>query len=106
MSAPSCHDPYLDQVKRIVLDALGGRPATVYLFGSHATGRAHRTSDVDVAIEAHAPLPPDLLANLREALEESTVPYHVDIVDLASADEDLRARVKREGLVWNGSAND
>ncbi len=98
-------DTYLDRVREIVLDALAGYPVTVYLFGSRANGTARRTSDVDVAIEASPALPPGVLARLRETLEESSVPYHVDIVDLDTADESLRQRVKREGQLWNGSAN-
>jgi predicted nucleotidyltransferase len=50
----------------------------VYLFGSRASGRPRATRDVDVAIDATAPLPPGVLATLREALEESTIPYRVD----------------------------
>ena len=76
-----------------------------YLFGSWATGRRHSASDIDVAIEATEPLAPGLLAGLREALEESTIPYRVDVVDLADADPTFRERVRREGVVWTASAN-
>ena len=40
MSAP--RERSLEHVKHIVLDALRGRPARVYLFGSSATGSARR----------------------------------------------------------------
>ena len=93
----------LDQVKDIVLRATAGRAVTVYLFGSHARGAARRLSDVDVAIDSHEPLPGDLVSNLVEALEESTVPCHVDVVDLSRSDPEFVARVKREGVVWTNS---
>ena len=99
------HDPYLDRIRDIVLDALSGYAVTVYLFGSRARGSARRASDVDIAVEAREPLPPRVLARLRERLEESTVPYRVEIVDFASAGDDLRMRIKQEGVVWNASAN-
>ncbi len=98
-------DPYLDRIKEIVLDGLSGYSVTVYLFGSRARGPARRASDVDIAVEAHEPLPPRVLAHLRDSLEESTVPYRVDILDLALAGDALRERVKRDGVVWNASAN-
>ena len=90
----------LDTVRRIVLERLGDRPARVYLFGSCATGRLSRFSDIDVAIEPLEPLPPGLLLDIEEALEESTVPYFVDVIDLSRASPDLRARVLAEGVPW------
>ena len=90
----------LEQVKRIVLDGLRGRPARVYVFGSTVTGVARHSSDIDVAIEPLAPLPRRVLADLREALDESTVPYDVDLVDLSAAPPAFRERVRQEGIPW------
>ena len=101
---PSGRDIYLERVKDIVLDALAVYPVSIYLFGSCATGTARHTSDVDVAVDPYEPLPPHVLAGLREALEESTVPYRVDIVDLSAAGEDLRRSVRKEGKVWKSCA--
>ena len=95
----------LDRVRSIVLERLAGRPARVYLFGSWATGTRRRSSDIDVAIETPAPLPAGVLAGLREALEESTIPYRVEVVDLADAGPAFRERVRREGIAWAVSAN-
>lgn len=89
----------LEKVRTIVLSHLGERPARVWLFGSFARGEAHRFSDIDVAIDAGAALPPLLRANIEEALEESTVPYFVDVVDLAESPS-LRSRVEAEGIRW------
>ena len=96
----------LDRVKAIVRQTLGHTPADVYLFGSWASGTQRSTSDIDVAIESAEPLPRALLASLREALEESTVPNRVDVVDLAETDAAFRDRVRREGIRWivSGSA--
>ena len=95
----------LDRVKEIVRQTLASMPVDVYLFGSRASGRPRATSDVDVAIDAVAPLPPGVLATLREALEESTVPYRVDVVDLAETDSDFRERIRREGVLWIASGS-
>ena len=81
------------------------RRCVVYLFGSWAPGRRHDASDIDVANEAAEPLAPGLLARLRQALEESTIPYRVDVVDLADEDPAFHEWVRREGVVWTGSAN-
>jgi predicted nucleotidyltransferase len=68
----------------------------VHLVGSWARGTQRATSDIDTAIESSKPLPRALLASLREALEESTIPNRVDTVDLADADAALRDRVHRD----------
>ncbi len=55
--------------------------ARVWIFGSRATGRARRYSDLDLLIDAGRPLTLDEAAVLREAFEESDLPYRVDSVD-------------------------
>jgi len=92
-------------VRAIVQRTLARRSVSVYLFGSWASGVPHRASDIDIAVDAAEPLPPETLARLREALEESTVPYRVDVVDLSDADTEFRERVRREGILWIASAS-
>ena len=98
-------DAVLKRVRELVTTSLEGYHVRVYLFGSHATGAVHEASDVDVAVDVVEPLPPGVLARLREALEESTIPYRVEVVDLRDADADFRERVLREGIEWNVSAS-
>lgn len=90
----------LDEVKRLVSHALAGTEASLYLIGSCATGRARRTSDIDVAIDAREPLPAALMAQIRESLEESTIPYFVDVVDLGAVDPEFRGRVLGQAVAW------
>ncbi len=92
----------LAEVRRIVQRGLMGRPAQVYLFGSWARGNPARTSDIDVAILPLAPLPEGTLGEIREALEESLVVRHVDLLDLSEAAPEFRERVLREGVLWSG----
>jgi len=39
------------------------------------------------------------------ALEESTIPYRVEVVDLTEASPAFRERVRREGIAWTVSAS-
>ncbi len=87
-------------LRQIVLPALAPHGGRVYLFGSHARGDARWTSDIDLAIEADQPLPPTVLQEIIEAIEESTVPYHVDVVDLGRVDRQFADRVHKEGRLW------
>lgn len=53
----------------------------VFLFGSRATGEASRFSDYDIGIAGKKPLSPLVKARIEEALEESDIPYTVELVD-------------------------
>jgi len=53
----------------------------VWVFGSRATGKARRASDIDLAIEAPG-LSPARWNALQEALEQAPVIYKLDIVRL------------------------
>lgn len=90
----------LQQVRQIILEKLGKHSAQVFLFGSQATGRAVGASDIDVAVLPKDELPVGLLSLVREALEQSNIPFRVDLVDLSKADESFRQRVMREGIQW------
>ncbi len=92
----------ISEVRRRVRAALEGHRVRVWLFGSQARGDAGTRSDIDVAILPLEDLPQGLLSELREALEESTVPQRVDLVDLREASPALKARVEAEGLPWIG----
>ena len=92
------HD--LDQVKRLVLKGLQGHDVQVLLFGSHATGKAGKSSDIDVAVLPGGELPVGLLSRIRESLQESHVPFSVELVDLSQTDEAFRERVLAEGITW------
>jgi predicted nucleotidyltransferase len=90
----------IEQLRRIVLDELGERDAAVYLFGSMATGDVRPASDIDVAIFPRTELPRAFFAELTEKIEESTIPYDVDVVDLREVSPDFREAVQRTAIKW------
>ncbi len=94
----------LEQVKRIILEHLPYKNAKIYLFGSWARSDEKRSSDIDVAIEFDREDEFDsrVLMNVRHALEESTVPYRVDVVHLNKADDFIVDKVRMEGILWAG----
>ena len=90
----------LETVREIVLEQLKGYKARVYLFGSQATGKAKRYSDIDVGVLPLEPLPDLVFFKIREKLEESDVIRTVDVVNLLEAGDTLRKRVAEEGILW------
>lgn len=90
------------EATEIVIAALRPNRVSVFVFGSRARADAGVRSDIDLAIMATGALPQGALAAAREALEDSTIPQRVDLVDLAASDPELRRRVLREGILCNG----
>ena len=97
---PEARERALRRVRELVLDAVGQRDAKVYLIGSCARGEAVSSSDIDIAIDPGPDFPRDLIFDIREALEESTIPYKVDVADLRSAGADFRDRVLKDAVAW------
>ncbi len=98
MSVPS--DRHLGRIRESVLTALADIDATVYLYGAHARGAGRWSNEIALAIEAAAPLPPELLPALYKKLEKSSGPYTVDITDMAKASPSRVRLIRRDGLVW------
>jgi len=92
---------YLQSVRRILLKRLQRYNARIYLFGSMTRGEFRRTSDIDVAVLPTGSLPDGVLSEIREELENSRVPYRVELIDLAKASPRFAAHVQRVGIPWN-----
>jgi predicted nucleotidyltransferase len=90
------------ELRRIVLEALGGQRAEVWLFGSCARGNVRQHSDIDIAILPRDQIPAGFFAELAADIEDSPIPYDVDLVDLRRANPALVEEVRREGIKWLG----
>ena len=66
-----------------------------WAFGSRATGtRLKRFSDLDLAIEGKLAL--GERARLAEELDESSLPYKVDIVEMDEVEENFKQRIQTD----------
>ncbi|RUM60158.1 MAG: nucleotidyltransferase domain-containing protein, partial [Persephonella sp.] len=70
----------------------------VYLFGSRATGKNTIYSDIDLAIKSNSDIKKKI-SILREILDESYLPYKVDIIDLKECSH-LEDVINKEGIRW------
>ena len=92
-----------DIVRTILARLVPERP--VWAFGSRTTGRCKPYSDLDLAIGGEQRLPPALYAELCEAFVESDLPFKVDLLDWAGADDSFKALVgSRRVLLQEGGA--
>lgn len=72
--------------------------APVYLFGSRARHDANWNADYDLWVDADVAA--STLASIQEELDESFVPFKVDIVTTAQLRGDFGERVRAEAKVW------
>jgi predicted nucleotidyltransferase len=87
--------------RRLVLDILRThlpQHTEAWVFGSRATGRARRHSDLDLAIDAGRRLTLDEIARLAEAFSDSDLPYKVDLVDWHDIDDRWRQTIAAERM--------
>lgn len=72
---------------------------SVYLFGSRARGDATWNSDFDFWIDPTVDR--KILVEIEEILEESFVPYHVDLVTTDQLKGEFGRQVRAEARRWN-----
>jgi Nucleotidyltransferase domain. len=91
----------LGSLKSIIKDVFKGEDVTVVSFGSRARGDYFETSDMDIGILPGKGMNKSKIALLRERIENSNIPYKVDVVDLSQASKEFTQEVLKEGLlIW------
>jgi predicted nucleotidyltransferase len=71
------------KIKEIIFRFLDRKEYQVFIFGSRISGKAKKYSDYDIGIWGKKPIPSEIKVFIEEALEESDIPYKVDIVDFS-----------------------
>ena len=77
----------------------------VWVFGSRANWTTKDSSDLDLALEGEIKLSHKVLGALKDAFEDSALPYTVDVVDLNRIGESFRriVELQRTHLPLNGT---
>ncbi len=76
---------------RVILDRfLPAKSYQAFIFGSRARGDNSRWSDIDLGLIAQKQLPGHLREKIREALENSRIPFKVDLVDFHQVSADFK----------------
>jgi type I restriction enzyme S subunit len=73
----------------------------IWAFGSRAQWTAKDSSDLDLAIVTERPLSPSRLSHLRQAFEQSYLPFTVDVVDLSRVSPEFRKVIKKQRAVFH-----
>lgn len=87
---------YQLQVKQIVTKHCP-KNAKIFIFGSSA--RSDHFNDVDVGID-QIKISEKSLMEAREELEESSLPYNVDLVDFTGVKRAFKKEVFKDKILW------
>ena len=86
----------ISTIKKIFSDEFKTKTYRVYVFGSRATGRHKKYSDLDLWVEAQPSLTDDKTSRLREKFENSDLAIKIDLITPETCLEEYKARVKAE----------
>ena len=72
----------------------------VRAFGSRCDGTARKYSDLDLCVCGNEKLDWKLLANLKDALMESDLPFRVDLLDYHAMPEHFRKNIDNGEVIY------
>ncbi|HUU02211.1 MAG TPA: nucleotidyltransferase domain-containing protein [Myxococcota bacterium] len=85
---------HLETIKRILREHVP--ECEVRVFGSRVTRKAKKYSDLDLAVVGDGTLDSDTLRLLKEAFEESDLPFRVDVLDWHGISSSFRKVIEKK----------
>jgi predicted nucleotidyltransferase len=82
--------------------------AEVWAYGSRVSGGGHRSSDFDIVLRSPNCLeaPQENIAQVKEGLSESDIPFLVDVLDWARIPDSFRLEISKEYVVIQNPEGD
>ena len=84
----------MDTVRKILAEHVPD--CEIRAFGSRVNNRAKSYSDLDLAVVGDDKLDCDRLRLLKEAFEESDLPFRVDIIDWNDISPEFREHIEKQ----------
>ncbi len=94
---------HLEKVRRILGKHVPH--CEVRAFGSRVNWTAKDYSDLDLAVVGSGMLSDDTLRHLKEAFEESDLPFRVDVLDWRTVSLEFQKVIEKQYEVIQGSEN-
>jgi predicted nucleotidyltransferase len=73
----------------------------VLAFGSRVSGKCKPYSDLDLVLKSTGKLPLGVIAELKDALSESDLPFRVDVLDWMTLNENFKNIILANAEVLN-----
>jgi predicted nucleotidyltransferase len=95
-------DSLKEDILHIIFQYIHPDETVVFLFGSFAQGKQGDSSDIDVGIFINSDIPLDIMASLREELNESAPTLRrIDPIDFTQATDPVFLKnALREAILW------
>ena len=93
------NDRYFVRISEIILETCGS-DTRIILFGSRSGHVYAHNSDYDIALISDSEGLDRKISIVREKLENSTIPFKVDIINYNSASDNLKKEIEK-GIEWN-----
>lgn len=91
---------YDNQIKDIIFRHLDPKDYQVFLFGSRASQTNSTYSDYDIGIMGKNSLPATIKADIEDELEQSNIPFIVEIVDFHHVSNIFKKTALKEAILW------
>lgn len=95
---PKEFDVYKDILCNIILKHVP--TCKIYLYGSRARNQARSGSDIDIALDNNNKIVVQTITLLKSDIEDSTIPFFVDVVDLHNVSEQFKTAIQRDMILW------
>jgi predicted nucleotidyltransferase len=80
--------------RKVLITILEPYPYTFFIFGSRADHTARKYSDIDILVPKEAPI--NVVYNIKEACEDSSLPYVVDVIYEPLCSRDFIDAIKKK----------
>jgi len=88
---------YLVLVKDIIKSILQDNNLKIFVFGSRAKGNARQYSDLDIGLRSsNYKIDLKKLSKIELSLEDTTIPYKVDVVDLNNISDSFKSHIEHD----------
>lgn len=77
-------------IRQIINKFLPENSYQVFIFGSRVLGNNRKFSDIDLGINGPKPLTAKEYLNIKEAFDQSDLPYRVDLVDFMNVSDKFK----------------
>lgn len=85
-------------IKKIIYKHLPKDKYNTFIFGSRAGSSARAWSDFDIGIKGEEKVPLSTIGLIKEDLENSRIPYKVDIVDFCRVPQKFRTVAQKKTI--------
>ena len=73
---------------------------TILLFGSRARGTFKEGAYIDIALNTGSKIEHSIILAIYVDIDRSTIPVHVDVVDMHSVSDEMKREIIRDAILW------